>query len=416
MKSILLLAYAVSPTRGSEYSVGWNFVVELCKNNIVHLICGASGEHLGDTVELEDYLKNNPIDNLILYIVKPTVYINKINYLNKKGFGPAFYIAFRLWHLEVLKKAKSILANNKIDIIHQYNPIGFREPGYLWKLGKPFIWGPIGGANFVNPILLKNKSFKVKVFFLLKNIATYLQLNFSNRVKKASQKASRLVFCCSEAMNNFEKYVGCSGIVISEQAIPEISNDLSKIKSNTSFNIIHIGRLNEHKNTRFLLESLSILKEERWHLSIVGDGPLRDELMELAIELDVDHQITWHGFKSREELFNIIKDMDLHALSSLSEANTTVLYETRLFGIPTISLDQNGMHDTLAQGNGILVPVTSYEKTKIDFAAEIERLINNPSILNTLKKKTVKVANLSTWKEKVREYEKIYDEVLDDKC
>ena len=25
--------------------------------------------------------------------------------------------------------------------------VGYREPGYLWKIEKPFVWGPIGGLE-----------------------------------------------------------------------------------------------------------------------------------------------------------------------------------------------------------------------------------------------------------------------------
>ena len=417
MKTILLLAYAVSPTRGSEYSVGWNYVVELSKLNTVHLICGASGEHLGDTIELEAYLKQNPIKNVYLHIVKPNKSIEFINSFNKKGFGPAFYIAFRLWHKLVFEKAKEIIRKYPIDIVHQYNPIGFREPGYLWKLDKPFVWGPIGGANFVNLTLLQSKPLKIKLLFLLKNFVTYLQLNYSYRVKKATLKASKLVFCCSEPMKNFEKYLGKRGVVISEQAVPEIEiNIKSIIKNDDILKITQIGSLNERKNTQFLLESLSLVKDKRWHLSIIGDGALRDSLIEFSKKLGIENNITWHGFKSRDEIFNILQDIDLHALTSLSEANTTVLYETRLFGIPTISLDQNGMHDTLSNCNGVLVQITSYKQTLQTFANEIEILIHNRELLNQLKNRTKSLIDESTWRQKVMQYEKIYDEVMESKC
>jgi len=418
VKKILLMAYAVSPTKGSEYSVGWNFITELSKKNIVHLICGASGEHIGDTKEIEEYLQKNPIQNLNLHTVKPTNTVDFINGFNKKGFGPAFYIAFRFWHKSALKKARDIINEYPIDIIHQYNPIGFREPGYLWKLDKPFVWGPIGGANFVNPTLLKNESIRVKVFFLLKNFATFLQLNFSSRVKKASHKAERLIFCNTENKKNFEKFIGKSGLVISEQAVPIL--DLNKFdlfldKDLEDLKIINIGRLNERKNTKFLLEALSLIQSKKWELHIVGEGNMKNKLIDISIKLEIDKNIVWHGFKSRKEIFRLIQQSDLHALTSLSEANTTVLYETRLFGVPTISLDQNGMHDTLANGNGILVPVTSYDETKKEYAKKIEELIENREVLEKLKKRTFELAKESTWSEKVKMYERIYVEILEKK-
>ena len=417
MKNILLSAYAVSPTRGSEYSVGWNYVIELSKSNIVHLVCGVSGEHLGDTVELEDYLKKNPIKNLYLHIVKPNQTINCINWFNKKGFGPAFYIAFKIWQKLVLEEAKVILREYPIDIVHQYNPIGFREPGYLWLLQKPFVWGPIGGANFVNPILLHDKSFKTKILFLLKNFVTYLQLKYSFRVKKAALKASKLIFCCTESMKNFEKFIGKNGVVIAEQAVPEINFNINTInKIGRVLRIAQIGRLNEHKNTRFLLEALSLIKNKKWHLSVIGDGILKDDLIKLSHKLEIEDNITWYGIKTRNEIFDILPSIDLHALTSLSEANTTVLYEARLFGIPTISLDQNGMHDTLSNNQGILVPITSYRQTLQSFADEIELLLDNHDLLEEYKKKTKKLVAKSTWSKKVIQYEEIYNELVEVEC
>ena len=169
MKTILLLAYAISPTKGSEYSVGWNFLINLAKNNKIFVLCGLSGDHMGDTEEIEQYFKHNPHPNINLILVKPTRLANLINWPNRVGIlGPIFYLAFPFWQKEAYRIAKEINERERIDIVHHLNPIGFREPGYLWKLDKPFIWGPIGGAVFVNPILLKNFPLTNKIFFFKK--------------------------------------------------------------------------------------------------------------------------------------------------------------------------------------------------------------------------------------------------------
>ena len=76
MRSILLLAYAISPTRGSEYAVGWNFTLNLAKNNKVYVLYGLSGEHMGDTEEVENYFKEYPHPNIRIYPVKPTMLEN----------------------------------------------------------------------------------------------------------------------------------------------------------------------------------------------------------------------------------------------------------------------------------------------------------------------------------------------------
>lgn len=416
MKNILLLAYAISPTKGSEYSIGWELMTRLAQKNKVFVLCGASGDHLGDTSEIESYFDKNPNKNIHLICVKPSKYALLINKINTSGIMPyAFYIAFNLWHREAFKAAKEIIENKEIDIIHQYNPIGFREPGYLWKFEQPFIWGPIGGANFIKTELLKHHNIKSNILYRLKNIATLLQLKYSSRVRKAAKKSSCLLFCSSEHKDNFIK----NGIAfnesttLSEQAISincerKLSNDINK----NTLNIAWMGRIDSNKNTRLLLEGLALIKDKPWHLNIIGDGSIKTQLQEISSHLGIAEKISWHGKKKRDEAISILANNDILALSSLSEANTTVVYEAMGLGIPTISLDQNGMHDTLANGNGILIPITTYEETCQRYAEAIANIIHTPDLLITLKEKTKLAAQCNTWEQKILQYEEIYDAAI----
>ena len=59
-KKILVLAYAISPTRGSEYSVAWNYVQEMSKDNKLTVLYGASGDYMGDCEEMENYVNQQP--------------------------------------------------------------------------------------------------------------------------------------------------------------------------------------------------------------------------------------------------------------------------------------------------------------------------------------------------------------------
>ena len=85
MRSILVLAYAVSPYRGSEYAVSWNYILNLSKDNRLTILYGTSGDHLGDSEELENYLKINQINNVTFVHVAPSKWTNILNALNKKN-------------------------------------------------------------------------------------------------------------------------------------------------------------------------------------------------------------------------------------------------------------------------------------------------------------------------------------------
>ena len=57
-------------------------------------------------------------------------------------------------------------------MLHQLNMIGFREPGYLWKLSKetdiPFVWGPVDAKDKFPVAYLGGASMETKLFMRLK--------------------------------------------------------------------------------------------------------------------------------------------------------------------------------------------------------------------------------------------------------
>lgn len=97
MKTVLILAYQLSPSRGSEYSVGWNFVAEISKCHRVIVLYGASGDHMDETSEVEEYAAKNVTPNIEFVAVRAGVVANAINRLNKAGLHPFFYFAFQIW-------------------------------------------------------------------------------------------------------------------------------------------------------------------------------------------------------------------------------------------------------------------------------------------------------------------------------
>ena len=64
MIHILVLAYAISPTRGSEYSVAWNYVTRMSKYHKLTVLYGCSGSHIGDCKEMEKYIVEKRIPNV----------------------------------------------------------------------------------------------------------------------------------------------------------------------------------------------------------------------------------------------------------------------------------------------------------------------------------------------------------------
>ena len=66
MKNILVLAYQLSPTKGSEYSLAWNYVTRMSKYNRLTVLYGVSGTRLGDCDEMEEFAKTKGLQMLHL--------------------------------------------------------------------------------------------------------------------------------------------------------------------------------------------------------------------------------------------------------------------------------------------------------------------------------------------------------------
>ncbi|WP_351089088.1 glycosyltransferase [Shewanella sp. S1-49-MNA-CIBAN-0167] len=416
MKTILISAYALSPSKGSEFNVGWEFVRRLSIKNRIIVLYGVSGEHMGDTSEVDRFFDNNKSNNIVPIKVCPPMISRAFNILNKKGLNYAFYIAFNFWQREAYKQALKVVDLYDVDIIHQLNPIGFREPGYLWKIPRPHVWGPIGGANYVKLALLKPQPLKAKLTFFIKNIVNYFQINFSRRVKVALSNSDVVVFCNNENKKNlFNKNIQKS-MVLSEQSCS--NSDFSLRGENNRFRkskleLVVVGSLFYRKNLKFIIDVLSSLNEEiQLCLNIVGDGHLKDELIQYSITKGVSHLIVWHGNISRDDVMELMKQCDLHCLCSLSEANTTVVYEAFSIGLPTISLKQNGMSDTLADGMGFLVDIENYELTISNYASKVKEIYFNRHLLNCCSDLIFNNIDTLEWDAKINSFNKIYDELL----
>ncbi|TVZ38649.1 glycosyltransferase involved in cell wall biosynthesis [Alteromonadaceae bacterium 2753L.S.0a.02] len=430
MKNILIMAYAFSPFKGSEFSLGWNLVTGLsCKYKVTVLVGSSDGE-LGETTQLTEFLKSYNNENLDIVIVKPPLISRYLNILNLWGAKFAFYWAFSVWHRAAYKRAKKLILARKYDLVHQLGPIGFREPGYLWKLGLPFVWGPIGGAQSVNLQLTKNMPLNIKVGFFLKNIVNHIQLRFSKRVLGAVEKSAFLFYATEENQRNFIKVHGVGGPIISDQACfsdyshflsekkPEQDSCVEKVvDSIETIRFVWCGSVIHRKNLRFILDALSRLnnieKTVDWELAIVGDGPLADACRRYAMRKSIEKHIKWYGRLDRIETVAVIKKADLHLMASLSEANTAVLYEATENLIPTLSLDRDGMSTELSKGRGFLVEImSSYEATVNNYSTAIASILQRPELLEKVKWRLREDISQYSWDNKVEVVSGIYKKVI----
>ena len=145
--NILISAYACSPYLGSEAQNGWNPALGISKKHKVTVLTALTNKK-----NINLFFKKNPKNPKLKFIF---IEHNRFS-LIEKLWPPSYYWAYAIWQKKAFKIVEKLNKKKKFDLCHQLNMIGFREPGYLWRLNIPFVWGPIGGLTFYSSKLIFN--------------------------------------------------------------------------------------------------------------------------------------------------------------------------------------------------------------------------------------------------------------------
>ena len=415
--NILVLAYAISPIRGSEYSVAWNHICQMSELHSLTVLYGCSGDHLGDNIELPEYLKNSQLNNVTWHFVKPDKTTKKLNILNKKNiFHYSFYFAYKRWHKSVYNYCIKNLNLESFDLIHFLNPIGYREPGYLWKFDKPYIWGPIGGTTSVDFRLLSALPFAGKVKLLFRKIVNNFQLNASFRVKRAIKNTDLLLSATSENQEIIKLYFQKESIYIPENGpIGEFEKIFPKnFSQKKPIRFIWIGSIEARKGLVMLLEALCLLPNNlNFIIDICGDGPMKTALEKFALKNGISDKLVWHGSIPREKVLEKIKFSDCHIITSVSEGNPTTIWEVIQKGIPTISISHCGMKDTIGSGSGIKIELAQYKILISQFSIAIGKLVNSPNCLNKMSLNVEKDFYAYHWNNRASRINSFYSKAIE---
>lgn len=153
-------------------------------------------------------------------------------------------------------------------------------------------------------------------------------------------------------------------------------------RSNAPVRLIAIARLVEKKGIEYGIRAVAqlVVRHYRISFTIVGDGPLREELQKLISDLHMEEEIQLVGSKTQEEIMTLLTQSDLFMAPSVTAANgdqegiPVVLMEAMAVGLPILSTWHSGIPELVRDGvNGYLVP----EKNVLLLAHKLKELIDN---------------------------------------
>ena len=105
-------------------------------------------------------------------------------------------------------------------------------------------------------------------------------------------------------------------------------------------------------------------------LRVVGDGPERPRLQQLAVDLGIADRVRWLGQLPRSSMAGVYRDCDAFVLPSRAETFGVAFIEALACGKPLIATRCGGPEDIVRAGNGLLVPVDDVDA----LAAALKRM------------------------------------------
>lgn len=130
------------------------------------------------------------------------------------------------------------------------------------------------------------------------------------------------------------------------------------------FHIAVVGRLSQEKGQRLALEALKIANNQSklpLFMDIIGDGPDRMELEQLAATLGILDQVRFHGFVRNP--YPRIRNSQLLCIPSEHEGLPNVALEAMALGTVVIATECSGSLRTLIGNDerGVLIPIGNAE-------------------------------------------------------
>lgn len=99
--------------------------------------------------------------------------------------------------------------------------------------------------------------------------------------------------------------------------------------------LVAAGRLSEQKGFDMLIEAIALCADPRLRLTLLGEGPKREELQRQTVELGLAEQVRFVGFQNNPYPF--LAQADVFVLSSRFEGFPNVVLEALACGTPVIA-------------------------------------------------------------------------------
>lgn len=414
---VLVAAYACDPFRGSEQGVGWGWLNAIKRHHEVSVV---TTDWLRERIEAATRANPAEFRNVSFHYVPPKFWHYREpsrfwQTCERSVFKPLMHWSYRGWQLEAYKLAAELHRSVGFDLVHQLTFVGFRFPGFLWKLGIPFVWGPIGGLENTPWRLLPAMGVRGAAYYGARNLVNSMHRRFLRLPRKAFAAAGPGVIAATGGIRReIQRWYGVDAEVICEVGLPpQTCNTYAMRRDGEPLRIAWSGRHLPGKALHLLLRALSHVPDTTdWRLDIYGDGPSKLKWQRLAARFGIESRCTWHGQVSRAEALAGLKSTHLFVTTSLKDLTSTVILEALANGVPVICPDHCGFPDVVSDRCGMRIPIRNVGEFEAGLSRAIIEIACDETLRRRLAAGALRSAREFSWEAKAEAIDRVYQRVL----
>lgn len=393
----LISAYSVNPYKGSEDSIGWNWVLQYEKNykegDRIILLTKKFNEK--DTRKgLEEF----NIQHVELVIVDVP---NALNWFREKhsAFHHMYYILWQHWAWLWVKHS-----GIRFDVIHHVTMNDYRIPSEMYKAkGAKVIWGPMGGAQVTpRPLKVYEKNQLVASFREFVNRSC----SWNPFYKKALRSYYKIYCINNETQKQISRIVGKDVPLMPELALRDEYKNLPIRKGNNDIlKIVFVGRLIGKKGIAFLADALSLMPTDmNWELLIFGDGDDHALIEKQIADSGIGKNVKLMGNRTLNQIAEAYQQADVFVLPSLRETSGNVLLEAMAYAVPIVAFDTSFCRLLKEVDCGVFINTEqALDNIKEDYCKAIVTLGQDKELAKQMGLNGYKYVNSKlTWDEKYR--------------
>ncbi len=302
--------------------------------------------------------------------------------------GKIFY--YVLWQWFAVRRVRELFPDLPFDAVQHVTYVSARYPSFMGLLGIPFCFGPVSGGEGVPPGLRSGFSAGQQGYELLRDVSNFL-VKLDPLMRQTFRRAQSILVTRDTrdlVPRRWRSKVKVRlAVGLSDPAHTAVR--LKPYRSGEPFQLLYVGRLVEYKGVDLALQAMAKARQVRpvLRLTIVGDGPAKANLQQLAIQLGLEDSVHWISWLPQRVLAESYDAADLLLFPGLRDSGGMVVLEALAHGLPVVCADLGGpgliVNHTC--GRALATLGRSPQQLACDIADALDAIVSSPDLHMSLR-------------------------------